>query len=444
VKLARVAVVALVALATPAVADAPPKRPVPDYDGRAGEPTTAGDVIAWIPRVVLFPARLVVDYGVRRPLGWAVSNGENSKGVRRVMRALFRHVENANPLIFPTVLADFGLFKSSVGVRVLWRRGRPIPKTDLSVRLGTGGTDWWRADIGTTTKIDAFRATTIVGFNDRPDYIFYGIGRDAPDEARARYSARRLFARAALGGHVKKIGEAFVSGGIEDTELGTSTYSDDPSIMEQITAGLIAPIPGGYERDYRLARAGGRVTFDTRFDGRRASSGARLDAAVERVRDLDSDAEWTRVELMVGAGLLLDRVAEHKLDLRAGIEIVEPANDDVQIPFPELATVPSSWLRGVPSGRVYGQSAAAVILDYEWPLAAWLDAHAHAGAGNVFDPYFGGFALRHLRGSFGGALTIAGLTDRHLGLSVAFSTAPLGTGFDVDTVRTLLEYSGDY
>ena len=29
-----------------------------------------------------------------------------------------------------------------------------------------------------------------VGANDRPDYVFYGIGRDTPDHARARYEAR--------------------------------------------------------------------------------------------------------------------------------------------------------------------------------------------------------------------------------------------------------------
>jgi hypothetical protein len=438
------AALSLTAASARADAPPPPKRAVPDYDGRTEEPTTGRDVAAWIPRVVLFPARIVIDHGVRRPLGWTVSKAEHSRGVRRVLSRLFRYVEDANPLIFPTVLADFGLFKSSVGTRVIWRRGYLIPKSDVSLRLGTGGLDWWRAEVGTTTKVGALRAASAIGFNDRPDYVFYGIGRDAPETARARYSARRLFANAAVGGHVEKVGQAFVSAGVEDTELGSSTYDGDRSIEQQIAAGRIAPTPGGYERDYRLARIGGRVTLDSRFDGRRASSGARLDVSIERVRDIDGGGEWTRVELMVGGGLLLDRIAERKLDIRAGIELVEPGHDDPQIPFRELATVSPSWLRGLPGGRVYGASAAAVIIDYQWPLAAWLDAHAHAGAGNVFEPYLGGFALRHLRGSFGGALTIAGLTNRHLGISLAFGTEPLGAGFDVDSVRFILEYSSDY
>ncbi|HEY5950148.1 MAG TPA: hypothetical protein VIV40_31850, partial [Kofleriaceae bacterium] len=89
-------------------------------------------------------------------------------------------------------------------------------------------------------------------------------------------------------------------------------------------------------------------------------------------------------------------------------------------------------------------SAAAFLVEYDWPIAAWLDAHAHVGAGNVFDDHFSGFSLGRLRGSFGGALTIAGLNERQLGVSLAFGTEPLGGGFDVTSYRLILEYSSDY
>ena len=34
--------------------DPPEKRPVPEYDGR-DEPTTAGDVLIWVPRILVSP-----------------------------------------------------------------------------------------------------------------------------------------------------------------------------------------------------------------------------------------------------------------------------------------------------------------------------------------------------------------------------------------------------
>jgi hypothetical protein len=422
----------------------PPRRAVPDYDGRAPEPPSVGDVLLWVPRVVLFPVRVVVDYGVRWPIGKLVRTAEHSKSFRRFLANLFREVREANPLYFPVALVDFG-FQPSVGARIIWRRGYLVPNSDVTARAGTGGLDWWRVDAGIKTKVGALRTTAQVGANDRPDYVFYGIGRDTPIDAKARYAARKLFARGSIGGHLHGIGDALLGFALTDNELRSSTYDDDPSIEEQVAAGRIAEAPVGYEQDYRTMRVGARVTLDTRFDGKRARSGARLDVALERVFDVTEERSWTRFELMIGGGLLLDRIAERKLDVRLGIELVEPDHDDEPVPFLELATISGApWLRGLPNGRLYGESAAAFLVDYNWPLAAWLDAHAHLGAGNVFGPNLSGFALRHLRGSFGGALTIAGLSERQIGVSVHFGTEPLGDGFDVSSSRVILEYSGDY
>ena len=445
VRPALVSLAMIAALAPHAAADQkpPPDRPVPDYDGRE-EPTTVTDVLLWIPRVVLFPVRIVVDYGVRHPVGWVVSKAEHSKGFKRFVRDFFREVENANPLIFPVALVDFG-FKPSIGARVIWRRGYLVPNSDVTVRAGTGGTDWWRLDGGIKSKIGALRTTALAGANARPDYVFYGIGRDTPNEAKARYAARRLFARGSIGGHIEDVGDATMFFGLTDNELSSSTYGDEPSIEEQVAAGRITALPAGYEDDYRTGRVGARITLDTRFDGKRARSGARLDAAVERVYNLTSETAWTRLELMIGGSVLIDAIAERKLDIRIGAELVEPDHDDTIVPFPELATIANgSWLRGLPPGRVYGQSAAAFLFDYNWPLAAWLDAHAHFGAGNVFAKELSGFSLGRLRGSFGGALTIAGLSERQIGVSLTFGTEPLGGDFDVTSSRLILEYSSDY
>ena len=431
--------------AAPAKPQRPPHRAVPDYEGREPEGTTAVDVVAWIPRAILFPVRIVVDYGVRRPLGWLVTKAEHSHGFRKFLRRMFREVENANPLIFPVALVDFG-FKSSVGIRIVFRRGYLIPHSDVTLRAGTGGIDWYRAEVETKTKRGALRGRTFVGANKRPDYVFYGIGGDTPDSARARYTARKLIGSVSVGGALEGIGEATLMSAITNTTFDESTYDDDPSIEDQVAAGRIAGLPTGYPDGYSTARVGGKITLDTRFEGRRARSGARLDAMVERVVSLDDmGGAWTRVELMLGAGMLLDPVAERKLDVRLGVQFVESDGNRSDVPFLELATLTGTeWLRGTPAGRVFDVSAAAMIVDYHWPIAAWLDAHGHLGAGNVFGRGLGGFSLGALRGSIGGALTIAGLTDRQLGASVAFGTEPLGDGVDVTSVRFLLEYSSDY
>jgi hypothetical protein len=56
----------------------PPKRTVPDYDGREDPPATAGEVALWVPRVVLFPLYLTSEYLIRRPIGWLISTAERN------------------------------------------------------------------------------------------------------------------------------------------------------------------------------------------------------------------------------------------------------------------------------------------------------------------------------------------------------------------------------
>jgi len=45
------------------------ERTVPDYTGRGVEPKTAGDVLIWVPRVILSPLYVVSEYIIRQPLG---------------------------------------------------------------------------------------------------------------------------------------------------------------------------------------------------------------------------------------------------------------------------------------------------------------------------------------------------------------------------------------
>lgn len=104
-------------------ADAPiasdEKRPVPDYDGRGEEPTTGGDVLLWIPRVILSPLYFVSEFVVRRPLGWAISTAEEEEVPQKLVE-IFTFGPDHNIGVVPTGLIDFG-FRPSVGVYFLMR-----------------------------------------------------------------------------------------------------------------------------------------------------------------------------------------------------------------------------------------------------------------------------------------------------------------------------------
>ena len=52
-------------------AELPPRRDVPNYRQLDSEATTAGDVLIWVPRVILLPAYLVTEYALRAPVGGA-------------------------------------------------------------------------------------------------------------------------------------------------------------------------------------------------------------------------------------------------------------------------------------------------------------------------------------------------------------------------------------
>lgn len=450
---------ALGALAAMALASAPaaaadevatqPKRPekrtIPDYDGRPPAPPTFVDGLLWVPRVVLFPVRIVVDYGVRWPLGALVRGAEHSRTLRKIIRFAFLAPKTPTPQIFPVVLYDFG-FQPSAGIRLLWTDGFLTPGSRLSIKLGSGGFDLWRTDAAVRVGFGPGFAQLDAGAGQRHDAVFYGIGSDTPAAALARYQDSRRNASLRAGAEAKGIG-ASVYASAGHHRFDPSNYGGDASIEEQVAAGRIAMLPAGYPDGYNTLRAGGSISLDTRArHERRQESGARFDASAERVWDADDRARaWTRLEAVLGAAVLFDPVGERKLDLRLRAQRVG-GGMRADIPFLELATTGGGRdLRGFSSGRLYGDSALALTADYEWPIAAWLDAHAHAGVGNVFGPNFGGVAAGELRGSVGFGVSIAGLSaEREVRLSTAFGTEPFERGLDFSSFRLVLGFVYDY
>jgi hypothetical protein len=417
---------------------------VPDYDGRGEPPTTAGDVFRGVGRVLLFPLRVVVDYGVRWPIGYLVRTVEHSRSARAAFRYVFLQPPAPTMSIFPIAFYDFG-FQSSLGVRMAWGDGFLTPGSKITIKLGTGGRDWWRADTAVSVAAPhGLRLGADFGVRHRPDQQFFGLGSRTPQAALARYAQSRAALTVHAGWPQLRLFVASVA-----SAASTSHFSDDPSIEDQVAAGRIAALPPGYHQILATRRSGVRLALDTRDlggardDGAPSRSGARLDATVERVRD-DELGSWTHVDATFGAALRLDAVGEYKLDLRARFELIE-ADAGVEVPFLELAGIGGSRdLRGFASGRGRDRSAAALTLDYQWPLAAWLDATVYLGVGNVFGERLSGFHAGALRGSAGLGLGLAGLTgDRQIELWAASGTDPLDQDFNFASFRLVLGYSHD-
>jgi hypothetical protein len=447
----RAGIVVLALLFANSSAAQPARRAVPDYDGRDDAPTTTSDVARAVVRVVLFPIRIVVDYGIRWPFGKAITAAEHSRGVRSAIRYLFLLPPTPTPSVFPIAFYDFG-FQSSLGLRFLWTRGFLTRGSKFSLKLGSGGADWWRADTNLRVVAPAamrgFYAGIDAGLRRRPDQQFFGLGSRTPQSAAARY----MQARTAVTGSVGWPQLAVVAGWTA-TFAGESHFNGGLSIDDQVAAGQIGGEPAGYREVVVSQRLGARLALDTRGtrpdtqERDRTSSGARIDAVFEHVRDREI-GEWLHLDATLGGALRLDTVREHKLDLRMRVELVEPTATTAagDIPFVELASIGGSRdLRGFASGRGRDLSAAAFMLDYQWPLAAWLDATLYLAAGNVFGRNLSGFSAGALRGSAGMGLALAGLSaDRQLEAWAAVGTEPFDEGGGVNSFRLVLGYSHDY
>jgi hypothetical protein len=420
------------------------KRAVPVYDGRAPACTTPTDVVLWVPGLALLPIRIVVDYGVRTPVGWLTRSVEDSRTARRVFRYVFLQPRTPTPAIFPVALYDFGT-QPSVGGRLLWDYGFLTPGSRLSIKLGTGGLDWWRTDISTRVAAGRAFASIDASAHRQPDFRYYGIGPRTPEHAVARYGARNAMVRLTARVRPTAGSVASVFGAATTTSFRSNGWGGDPTIESRTMSGEIAGLPVGYPNGYSTLRVGSNVGLDTRTGEKHTRSGARLDAKLERVWDADETHHaWSRLEARVGGELMLDPVAERQLDVKLEFQLVD--GDPAKTPFLELASVAGSGrMRGFPTGRLYDASAASLIVEYQWPVSAWLDVRAHAGAGNVFGKNLSGVSAGALRGSFGLSLSLAGLSEeRQIAISTAVGTEPFEQGLDLTSFRLVIGFLHDY
>ena len=163
----------------------PPKRPVPDYRGQEPPPPTAGEVLIWVPRVVLLPAYLVTEYVVRWPIGAVATAAEQGNWGPAVFN-FFAFGPDHKGGIFPVFLINFG-FRPSIGLHFFWE-DTFVTGNKVTADLAWGGSDWITIGLGDRFRFTKESSIALEGhWNRRPDNLFYGIGSLTTDEFKSRY-----------------------------------------------------------------------------------------------------------------------------------------------------------------------------------------------------------------------------------------------------------------
>jgi hypothetical protein len=424
----------------PAEADSKPdesdeKREVPDYDGR-DEPTTAGDVLLWGPRILLAPPYLVSEYLLRRPLGFLIAGAERA-GVPVMVYDFFVFGPDHKAGIFPTVFFSFG-FRPSVGLYAFWNDAF-FPKHQLRLRGSYGGKDWLAGSFSERFLFgdDPVNLFAVEGAAiHRPDYTFYGLGPDSVDANEVRYGRDTLEARLRVDKGLWRKSAVRAEVGVRDVDFFRGGLRDNPVLDEAIRDGTL-PTPPGYERGYTLLRSGLIAQIDDRLERPAPGSGVRVRGGVAHSVDVRERGSFLTYGGSVTGFLDLNDL-QRVVALTAMTRMVDPIGD-AEVPFTELVTLGGSEpMRGFFPGRLTDRSAAVVDLSYHWPIWIWLDGAMHFEVGNVFGRHLAGYGLEKLRWSGSIGIESAGVVENPLQIMLGLGSETFESGGKVDSFRFVL------
>jgi hypothetical protein len=413
------------------------KRPVPDYDGRGEEAPGAGDVLLYVPRVVLFPAYLVSEYVVRRPMEWLVINAEQGQWPSLVLD--FFTFEDRSIGVFPTGLVDFG-FRPSVGVYMFWN-DFIVERNDIRFSAATGGSHYYTAHFTDRVRLPENAGIVAASFDytRRPDYIFAGVGRE-PSSTFGRYRAERIEGLlrydAALRDEVIVVAQA----GVRRVAFLPGGCCGDPTASDLIAMGVFTPdqIPPDFGTDYTIYHHALEVDFDTRKPKPAPGSGLRVELSADQAFGLVDTVKSPWINYGGAIGGFLDVAGLNRvLSLFLSARFIDPTSSSKSgVPFTELLTLGGAGVMpGFRPGRLLGRSVVAAQLEYRWPIWVWLDGAMHFALGNVFGPQLDDFRWNLLRGSFGIGMRASGRRDQSFNVLIAAGTDTFHNGFAVTDFR---------
>jgi hypothetical protein len=428
-------VVMLATLCPGAVQGGSPKKAPPDYGGP--KPSKAKRAALWAPRVVLFPAWVVSEYGLRRPLGLLVRTAESNQWPQKAI-ALFTFGERNQITLFPAALFDFGLMPS-VGFNLRWKYFLAEPNT-LSIHAGTWGPDWVAIKVRDEYALAAARSIQLQAtLVHRKDLPFYGIGPRTPSDSRFRYQA--LTCEVALGHSYRfwRASELSTRIGVRTLAFGEASCCGEPSIAQGIERGAI-PKPPGYGQGYVAEFQGIQLAVDSRRSEPDPGSGVRLEAHGESlIAPAEASGSARRMWLRYGgsAGASLDVANGRVFGLGISGDFSDPLLGEV--PFVDQVSLGGNRpMRGFVQGRLLDRSSIVATARYTWPVWIFLNGVVQADVGNVFGERLSGFALELMRMSAGIGVRSNGSPDSGFELLVAGATDPFEHRLHISSFRLVV------
>jgi hypothetical protein len=428
------------------------RRRVPDYAGRSPG-TSVGQGLLWVPRVVLFPLYLGTEYLLRRPLGWLVSTAERERWATVVID--FFTWDNRQAGIVPTVVIDLEL-RTTAGIYAFWNDVF-APGNDVRLRAAYGGSNLYQLRFADRFPLGPGTLSLLGAYESRPDNEFHGIGTNA-DRAEARYFEST--ARAGALYRMPWVRSSYVRIGAEVRQVyldGNRQCCDDPSLDERVAAGAYLA-PAGMDQVYEVADQSAQLVLDSRWPrtprglpeasdyvtppGTGVRLALRGDLSEVLDRSLGREVALAEGWVHYGASLggYADLTGEQRaVGLTAIVDFVDPFNSSGGVPLTDLISLGGERpLQGFLANRFVDLSAAALRLEYRWPVAVWLDGQLTYEAGNVFGAGLSGLELRHFRSSFGLGMASAGNQDHRFQALIALGTSSYERGAHVDSLRFVL------
>lgn len=409
-----------------------PKRALPDYDGRGEPPTTTGDVLLWIPRVLLSPLYFVSEYLIRRPLGWFITTAERKQWPAAI-RDFFTFGPDKKSGVVPTAFLDFG-FRSSVGFYAFWD-DLLGEGNRLRLHASTFGVDWLQGAIADEIPVgkDATLDLRLEGIH-RPDQLFHGLGpRSLPDD-RGRYGIDVVQGRPVFEMAWWRSSRLTLEAGAKYVRFREDACCDDPSLETRVREGRYG-LPPGYVTGYTSVYQRAELTVDSRLERPAKQDGVRAELLVEQASDVRRSASnWVRYGGSLGG--YLDIKNNRTVSLNVTTLFVDPVSDGGVIPFTEQIVLGGNGpMRGYLYGRLVDRSAAIATLKYRWPIWVFLDGTMQASFGNVFGPQLENFkpSLLRLSGAIG--IESIGRADHTFEVLTGFGTETFVDGLEVSSFR---------
>jgi hypothetical protein len=417
----------------------PPKRPLPDYEGRPPPPATAGQSALWIPRVVFSPVYFTTEYLLRRPLGALLTAAERAN-LPSVLYDFFAFGPEHKAGIAPIAFVDFG-FNPSVGVYGFWDDAF-VKGDDLRVHVSGWSSEWIAGSFVQRTRFHAKDSLTLkLSAMRRPDAVFYGIGPRTLQSSESRYGEDRLGASATADFPLWRASKVQTTVGVRHSSFYDGHFGGDPGILAE-SAGGTFPLPDGFANGYTAEYNRVLVALDSRRPFPSEGSGVRLEAQAEEGSDVSQSAGagWLRYEAAAGGFLDLDG-HRRVVSLSVTTMFADPLGSR-PVPFTELASLGGDApMPGFYPGRLVDRSAAVGTLRYRWPIGPFVDGSLQAAVGNVFGAHLDGFETQLLRFSGAIGLETDSSPDSNFQLLVGFGTETFEHGGQVDSARLVLGIS---